>query len=104
MSCSRVRCDATAASCHNARVLRRGLIALATVAAALALLAAQTATSISSGELLAGLSNPSRWLLHSGDYGSTRHSPLTQITPANVAKLTPAWTFDTGLGFGRQAK
>ena len=31
-------------------------------------------------------------------------SPLTQITPENVARLTPLWTFETGLGFGRGAK
>jgi len=55
-------------------------------------------------DLLSGLSNASRWLLHSGDYASTRHSPLKQITPDNVGKLAPAWSFETGLGYGRQAK
>ena len=55
-------------------------------------------------DLLNGLANPSRWLMHSGNYASTRHSPLTQITPDNVARLAPAWSFDTGLGYGRQAK
>jgi len=59
---------------------------------------------IDSKDLLNGLANPSRWLTHSGNYASTRHSPLTQITPENVAKLVPAWSFDTGLGYGRQAK
>ena len=28
--------------------------------------------------------------------GGTRYSPLTQITPDNVAQLRPAWTFHTG--------
>jgi len=55
-------------------------------------------------DLLNGLANSSRWLTHSGNYASTRHSPLTQITPDNVGKLVPAWSFDTGLGYGRQAK
>ena len=54
--------------------------------------------TIDSKDLLSGLSNASRWLLHSGDYASTRHSPLEQITPDNVGKLTPAWSFETGLG------
>jgi quinoprotein glucose dehydrogenase len=27
------------------------------------------------------------------DSGETRHSPVSQITPANVAQLQPAWTF-----------
>ena len=62
------------------------------------------AQQIGATDLLRGLSAPSRWLTHSGDYASKRHSPLTQITPENVARLTPLWTFDTGLGFGRNAK
>ncbi len=35
-----------------------------------------------------------RWYGH--DPGGARFSPLTQITPVNVATLTRAWTFDTG--------
>ena len=31
-----------------------------------------------------------------GDPGATRHSPLTQITKDNVARLDQAWSFDTG--------
>jgi alcohol dehydrogenase (cytochrome c) len=64
----------------------------------------QTLPPIDGKDLLSGLANASRWLLHSGDYASTRHSPLKQITPDNVGKLAPAWSFETGLGFGRQAK
>lgn len=60
--------------------------------------------AIATGDLLAGLAHPSRWLMYSGNYASQRHSPLTQITPANVATLTPVWTFHTGVGFGRNAK
>src|ERR1043166_6988379 len=58
-------------------------------------------TAITTKDLLDGLANPARWLVHSGDYASTRHSPLTQITPTNVATLTPVWNFDTGLATGR---
>src|SRR6266516_922252 len=36
------------------------------------------------------------WPSHDHDAGGRRFSPLTQITPANVATLQPAWTFDTG--------
>jgi quinoprotein glucose dehydrogenase len=36
------------------------------------------------------------WPMHDHDPGGQRFSPLRQITPANVAKLQPAWTFDTG--------
>jgi hypothetical protein len=28
-------------------------------------------------DLLNGLANPARWLTHSGNYASTRHSPLS---------------------------
>src|SRR3989454_9559225 len=48
-------------------------------------------------DLRTGLRDPSRWLMYSGDYTSQRHSPLTQITPANVNRLTPQWTFQTDL-------
>lgn len=36
------------------------------------------------------------WRVHGGDPGAQRFSPLTQITPANVARLQPAWSFDVG--------
>jgi alcohol dehydrogenase (cytochrome c) len=64
----------------------------------------QQMQQVGAADLLRGLADPSRWLMHSGDYASTRHSPLTQITPENVARLTPVWTFDTGLGSGRRDK
>src|SRR5688572_33387502 len=35
----------------------------------------------------------SRWRTFGGDYGNQRHSQLTQITPDNVARLCPRWTF-----------
>ena len=36
------------------------------------------------------------WPSHDHDAGAQRFSPLKQITPANAAKLQPAWTFDAG--------
>src|SRR5271170_3790790 len=33
------------------------------------------------------------WMNYGYDGGGTRFSPLLQITPGNVAKLEPAWTF-----------
>jgi quinoprotein glucose dehydrogenase len=36
------------------------------------------------------------WSAYGGDAGGQRFSPARQITPANVAKLTQAWTFSTG--------
>jgi alcohol dehydrogenase (cytochrome c) len=57
-------------------------------------------------DLLGGLKTPSRWLTYHGDYTGRRHSPLTQITPDNVHRLVPQWTFqaDTmALGRGWEA-
>ena len=55
------------------------------------------AQGISSKDLLDGLANPARWLTYSGDYSGRRHSPLTQITPANAGQLAAQWTFQTGV-------
>jgi quinoprotein glucose dehydrogenase len=49
--------------------------------------------------LLAGLSSvfaqtkPSDWPMFNRDLAGTRYSPLTQVTPANVSKLTQAWSY-----------
>lgn len=81
--------------------LRRTVAALVLASSALA---SSPAQQIGTQDLLDGLASPARWLTHSGDYTSKRHSPLTQITPDNVARLTPLWAFETGLGYGRAAK
>jgi alcohol dehydrogenase (cytochrome c) len=53
---------------------------------------------INNQELLDGLkADGSRWLHFGGNYANHRFSPLTQITPDNVTKLVPQWTFQTGL-------
>jgi len=40
--------------------------------------------------------SPSEWAVYGRDAAGTRSSPLTQITPANVSRLAPAWTYRTG--------
>ncbi len=50
---------------------------------------------VTTGDLRKGLEEPSQWLMHHGDYTGRRHSPLTQITPGNVHRLTAQWTFQT---------
>src|SRR5262245_18777771 len=80
----------------NAFHLRaRWFVVLVVIVAAAFVTRAQQ--GITAKDLLNGLSNPSRWLTYSGDYSGRRHSPLTQITPANVAQLTPLWTFQTSV-------
>ena len=46
--------------------------------------------------LLAGATDPEKWLLYGGDYANFRHSPIDDITPDNVANLQVAWAFPTG--------
>lgn len=50
---------------------------------------------VGSQDILAGLKDPSRWVTYSGDYSGQRHSPLKQITPQNVQRLTAQWTFQS---------
>ena len=72
-----------------------GLLAFAT-----SVLIAQQAPPplVSPQEILEGLpADGSKWLTFGGNYANHRHSPLTQITPANVNKLVPKWTFQTGV-------
>jgi quinoprotein glucose dehydrogenase len=47
-------------------------------------------------------SGPRDWPAYGGGPEGTRFSPLAQITRANVARLTVAWTYDTGEDGGLQ--
>jgi glucose dehydrogenase len=50
--------------------------------------------------LMSGLAthaqSPNDWPAVAGDIGGSKYSPLDQITPANVGKLTQAWTYQPG--------
>ena len=43
------------------------------------------------------------WLMNRRTYDGWGYSPLSQITPANVGQLVPAWSFATGVAFGHEA-
>lgn len=86
--------------------LATGALSVAVVAAGLCAIASQfTQPGEIKGELnreSVGVDNPAP-AMPDGDwqsYGRTAHgdrySPLAQITPQNVSKLEPAWTFRTG--------
>jgi quinoprotein glucose dehydrogenase len=51
---------------------------------------AMTAVALTSSA--AALAASSEWPTYNHDAAGVRHSPLKQITPANVASLVPAWT------------
>ena len=79
-------------------MLRRLMLAVAALSIVVGSLVAQEAPPrlVSPQELLAGLPvDGSRWLTFGGSYTNQRHSPLTQITPANVGRLAPQWVFQT---------
>jgi alcohol dehydrogenase (cytochrome c) len=79
-------------------VIARLLFGTAAAAALSWSVAAQQPASsaqVTPQDLRDGLSNPTRWLTYSGNYANHRHSPLTQITPANVNRLVAQWQFQT---------
>src|SRR3954463_8993959 len=43
------------------------------------------------------------WTMPLGDYAATRYSALAEINPANVARLRPVFTYDTGIPRGHEA-
>ena len=73
------------------------LAALLLAAGSAALMAQQAPPPLVTAQDIAQGLTPdgSRWLTFGGDYSNQRHSPLTQITPANVHQLVPQWTFQT---------
>ncbi|HEV3060495.1 MAG TPA: PQQ-dependent dehydrogenase, methanol/ethanol family [Vicinamibacterales bacterium] len=76
--------------------LRGASAALAATPATPGTAATPSSPIITPSDLVDGLKDSSRWLTYSGDYSGQRHSPLTQITPENVDRLTAQWTFQTG--------
>src|SRR4029079_11924790 len=72
-----------------------GFIGLAALIGAASIRAQDDSATVSYQDLLNGFKNPWNWLTYSGDYSGQRHSPLTQITPQNVPRLSPQWTFQT---------
>ena len=79
-------------------ILRPALFVLALCAGTVTAIAQQAppAPLVTAQEILAGLpSDGSSWLTFGGNYANHRHSPLTQITPENVGRLVPKWTFQT---------
>src|SRR5919108_5792782 len=45
-----------------------------------------------------------QWTMPGKDYSATRYSGLSQITPANAAKLRPIWSFSTGVLGGHEGQ
>src|SRR5438034_2858386 len=82
---------------RNRTLLLLGLL-LALSAGTARLTAQQTPPPLVTAQeiLTAPLPDGSCWLTFGSNYRTQRHRPLTQITPANVNRLVPQWTFQTG--------
>jgi quinohemoprotein ethanol dehydrogenase len=69
-------------------------------AAALAfgLIAAQDAGAgpVTAEDLLKAQDNAGEWLMYGRNHANQRFSPLSQITPDNVAQLKPVFAYSTG--------
>jgi alcohol dehydrogenase (cytochrome c) len=70
---------------------RRGLAAA--LAGAVAVAGAAVRAQVSFDQILEAASRPEDWVTYSGGLSGQRHSPLTGITPANVANLELQWVF-----------
>jgi len=53
--------------------------------------------AVTEDHLLHASDNNANWLLYGRTYDAQRYSPLKQINKENVARLTPQWTFQTGV-------
>ena len=54
------------------------------------------AATVTDQTLLNAPNDADNWITAGRDYASTRFSPLTEITPANVKQLVPKWSFSLG--------
>ena len=65
------------------------------VASVIGVLSLRVHGQVTSDRLAAAPSEPQNWLTYSGNYSSTRYSPLNQITPANVKNLKLQWVYQS---------
>ncbi len=63
------------------------------VIAVLVALASSSAAQVPFDRLRRAGAEPGSWLTYSGTYAAHRFSSLGEITPANVARLRPAWVY-----------
>jgi len=78
------------------------LTLLATGALAVAFAATTPMTASANDDLIAAAKDAKQWAIPAGDYSSTRHSALKQITKDNVKNLQVTWTFSTGVLRGHE--
>ena len=65
---------------------------------AIALLAVAAAAQVPFERIRDAAKEPGNWLTYSGNFAGHRHSPLAEITPANVAGLKVKWAYQFPTG------
>ena len=73
----------------------RRLFAWSFVSLLIGLLSFRVHGQVTPQRLAAAPNEPQNWLTYSGNYSSTRYSPLNQITPANVKNLKLQWVYQS---------
>jgi PQQ-dependent dehydrogenase (methanol/ethanol family) len=71
-------------------------------ASLIATVAGAGAPASANDELLKLEQDSKQWVMPAGNYSNQRFSKLAQITSSNVGKLTPVWTFSTGVLRGHE--
>jgi PQQ-dependent dehydrogenase (methanol/ethanol family) len=72
------------------------------LAGSILLLAGVTTSAAAQGS--AAAKEDGQWTMPGKDYGSTRYSGLSQITPANAKRLKVVWSFSTGVLGGHEGQ
>ena len=80
-----------------------GMLTLAAAVSSAAALAGEIANYSPVTQQRLNNPEPGNWLLYRRTYDGHAYSPLDKINTSNVSRLTPVWTFSTGVGEGHQA-
>jgi glucose dehydrogenase len=79
-----------------ARISHHLAIAASVAAIGFAVVDAARAAPVTTDDLIKAQDNAGEWLMYGRDYRNWRYSPLSELTPDNVSKLSPVWTMSTG--------
>ena len=80
-----------------------GMLTLAAAVSSAAALAGEIANYSPVTQQRLNNPEPGNWLLYRRTYDGHAYSPLDKINTSNVSRLTPVWTFSTGVGEGHQS-
>jgi len=86
---------------HRMRMLLAGIVGVALFG--LTTLSSQQRVARIDDSVLKDSAKGTDWVTTGMTWGEQRYSPMTQINPANVSKLSLAWSYELGTGGGNQA-